>query len=224
LSSSAGTVVATATAPLDTSGDWSGTLTVPSSASNGSYFVDATCITSQGLVTQNYASGALTVGPAPTPVPGPQGPPGPQGTPGTNGTNGTNGIDGTNGLNGAVGPTGPQGAQGGQGPAGPAGAAAPKPIGQTVKCTTTVTSLTSTSTSCTITYTYAATSAARDGRAVATARVHGKTTVVGTGRIRGHRFSLKLAHLRPGRYRLTLVELRPHHRPVVVGHTTLTVS
>jgi hypothetical protein len=216
--------VATATVPLDTSGDWSGTLTIPSAASNGSYFVDATCVTSQGLVTQNYAAGPLTVAPAATPVPGPQGPPGPQGQPGINGTNGTNGANGVDGAIGPTGPQGPQGVQGATGPSGPAGAAAPKPIGQTVKCTTTVTSLTTTTTSCTITYTYAATSAARDGRAVATVRVNGRTTVIGTGRIRNHKLSLKLARLRAGRYRLTLVELRPHHRAVVIGHTTLTVS
>lgn len=146
LSSSAGTMVASATAPLDTSGDWSGALTIPSTASDGSYFVDATCVTSQGLVTQNYTSGLLTVAQAPTAVPGPQGPPGAQGSPGANGING---------LNGAVGPIGPQGVQGLAGPAGAAGAAAPKPIGQTVRCITTVTSLTSTTTTCTITDTYA---------------------------------------------------------------------
>lgn len=137
LSSSGGTAVAGATAPLDGSGDWSGTLAIPSDLANGSYFVSARCVTSQGLTTQNYASGPLTVAPAST---GSQGPAGPQGPPGTNGTNGVNGV---------AGPSGPQGATGPQGPAGPAGAAAPKPIGQTMSCTTTVNSLTRSTTTCT---------------------------------------------------------------------------
>jgi hypothetical protein len=54
--------------------------------------------------------------------------------------------------------------------------------------------------------------------------VGGKIRVVGTGRIRGHKLQLKLAHLHRGRYRLTRLKLRPHHKPVVVGHTTLTLS
>jgi hypothetical protein len=47
---------------------------------------------------------------------------------------------------------------------------------------------------------------------------------VGTGRIRNHKLKLKFKHLHRGRYRLTLNLLRAHHRPRVIGHTTLTVT
>jgi hypothetical protein len=84
-----------------------------------------------------------------------------------------------------------------------------------------------TTTTCTVTYTYAGAAAramARDGRAEATAVVHGRTIVVGSGRIRDRRLRLTFRHLKRGRYWLTLLQLRAHHRPVVIGHTSLEIS
>lgn len=63
-----------------------------------------------------------------------------------------------------------------------------------------------------------------DARAIARATITGKKTVVGTGAVRNHKLTLKLRHLHRGRYKLTLIELRPHHKPLVIGQTTLTVS
>jgi hypothetical protein len=112
---------------------------------------------------------------------------------------------------------------GGQGPAGSPG---PRPTSSTTACTTRITSLTTSTTTCTVTYTYstaAATSFIRNAQAEATAKIHGKTEVIGTGRIRAHRVVLSFQHLSRGHYRLTLIELT-HGERVVIGHTTLTVS
>jgi hypothetical protein len=77
LTSSAGATVANATASLDSSGNWSATLTVPNSAANGAvYFVGASCLAPTGLVTQNYASAPFTVT---APTPGAHGATGPAG-------------------------------------------------------------------------------------------------------------------------------------------------
>ena len=76
LTSSSGVSIATAAGSLDGSGDWNATLTIPSSAANGTYFVAAKCVTPSGLVTQSYAARTLTVGPGGS---GSQGPPGPAG-------------------------------------------------------------------------------------------------------------------------------------------------
>jgi hypothetical protein len=65
---------------------------------------------------------------------------------------------------------------------------------------------------------------ARDGRAEATAVLHGRSVVVGTGRIHDHRLRLTFRHLRRGRYGLTLLRLRAHHGQVVIGHTSLEIS
>ena len=151
-------------------------------------------MTSQGLVTQNYASGSLTVAPAGT---GAQGPAGPQGRPGTNGANGTSGSNGTNGLNGAVGPTGPQSPQG-PGRSGRRGGSEADPSDGELHDD--------------------------HRQPHEEHRDVGKVIVVRTDRIAHHKLSLKLADLRRGRYRLTLIELRPHHKPTEIGNITLTVS
>jgi streptogramin lyase len=222
LYSPSGALVETTSDTLDSSGFWTGSLSLPRDAADGTtYFVRARCTDPAGIVSQAYAPATFTVQAPSAGSQGPAGPAGPQGPPGTNGTNGTNGA---NGVNGVAGPPGPQGATGSQGPAGPAGAAAPKPTGESTKCTTTINSLTVSTTVCTVTYTYPATSMAGDARAKATAVVNGKVEVVGVGTIRHHKLQLKLANLHRGRYRLTLIELRFHHKPVVLGHTTLTVS
>jgi hypothetical protein len=207
--------VATASAPLDIRGDWSGALAIPPGAPNGSYFINASCVTSEGLVTQHYLSAPLTVAPQTTGTQGPAGPAGPQGPPGTNGTNGANGAPG------AAGP------KGDQGPAGPARAAAANPTSSTTTCTTKVTSLTTTTTTCTITYTYSTGKAAgivNGARAEAIIRSSGKAKVLATGRVRGHKLVLRFTHLTRGHYRLTLLERASHGRWVAIGHTTLTIS
>jgi hypothetical protein len=180
-------------------------------AANGSYLVRARCVTAYGLATQNYASGPLTVGPASggsQGPPGPQGPTGstgPQGPAGPQGATGAQGSPGSNGTNGAAGPAGPKEDKGPAGPAGPAGAAAPKLTGETIKCTTTLVA-----TNCTVTSPTPRRWPAP--RAQATAKIKGKTRVVGTGRIRNHKLKLKFKHLHRGRYRLTLNVLRAHHK------------
>jgi hypothetical protein len=97
------------------------------------------------------------------------------------------------------------------------------PTSASISCTTSGV-LTKTST-CTVTYTYGASSSASAGaaRVEAVATMHGRRRVVGTGKIRHHRMTLHFRHLRRGRYRLTLLRMRPHHRPQVIGHTTLYV-
>ena len=44
------------------------------------------------------------------------------------------------------------------------------------------------------------------------------------GTIRNHKLKLTFKHLHRGRYHLTLAELQPHKKPLVIGHTTLTVA
>jgi hypothetical protein len=61
-------------------------------------------------------------------------------------------------------------------------------------------------------------------RAEATARVDGRTVVVGTGRVRDHRLVLTYRHLQRGRYRLTLVALGSHHERELLGHSSLVIS
>jgi hypothetical protein len=231
LYSPTGTLVQTATATLDGSGDWSGTLTIPTNASNGTaYLVGARCNDGEGVVAQNYAEGVFAVAAAssgtqgPAGSTGPAGPAGAQGPPGTNGTNGTNGTTGGNGANGVPGAAGPKGDQGPAGPAGPAGAS---PASSTTTCTTKVTSLTTTTTTCTVTYTYTAGKAAatvNGARAEAIIRSGGKAKVLATGRVRGHKLVLRFTHLERGRYRLTLLERTSHGKWVAIGHTTLTIS
>lgn len=82
LHDSSGMQVANPTASwFDAGNDWAGTVTVPSTAANGSmYFVAAQCSDPGGSTTQRYAAGAFTVcaiGSCPN-----SGPPGPPGTPG----------------------------------------------------------------------------------------------------------------------------------------------
>jgi hypothetical protein len=230
LYSPAGAAAATATGGLDTSGDWTATLTVPSSAGNGTYFISARCVAATGLVTQNYGAGTFTVGSASSGGQGPAGPPGPQGPTGATGPQGLAGpqgatgpqglpgANGTNGTNGTIGPAGPQGATGPQGPAGSAG---PRLISSQSKCTTTAQLITT----CTVTYQYTTNGGAADGRVIATTKIDGATRTVGRGTIHRHKLKLKvtLTHLRRGRYNVRLLELN-HGRPVVIGHTTLTVS
>ncbi len=209
-----GAVVTTGSATLDSSGDWTGTLTVPPTAANGTYTIGARCNDAEGVDTQNYAYGAFTVG-AESVVTGPQGPPGPEGNAGNNGTNG---------AAGAAGSQGPKGDQGAAGAAGPAG---PSPTSSKTRCETSVKSRTGSTTTCTITYTFSGRIAAKalvDGdRAEATAMADGKTSVVATGRINGHKVVLLFKHLQRRRYRLTLLEFRNAKR-LVVGHTTLDIS
>jgi hypothetical protein len=209
-----GALVTTGSARLDSSGDWTGTLTVPQTAANGTYTVGARCNDADGVDTQNYAYGGFTVG-AGSVVTGPEGPAGPQGNPGNNGTNG------------AAGAPGPQGPKGDQGTAGPPGPAGPSPTSSRTSCHTSVKSRTISTTTCTITYTFSGPIAAKalvnGDRAEATANVDGKTSVVATGRISGHKVVLLFNHLQRGRYRLTLLELRNAKR-LVVGHTTLDIS
>jgi hypothetical protein len=212
LYSPAGADLQDVTAALDGAGDWSATLTVPAGSADGTYFVGARCRDADGLITQHYAHGTYTVGVASGGATGPAGPAGPAGPPGSNGTNGTNGT------NGAPGPAGPKGDQGPAGPAGPAGV---NPIGSTITCTSLLLK-----TTCTVTYTYAQTAVmtASRARVEATAKIGGKTKVVGKGTIRNHKLKLKLTHLGRGSYRLTLLRLRSHDSPVLIGHTTLKIS
>lgn len=214
LSSLSGAVVSTGSARLDSSGDWTGTLTVPATAPDGTYTVGARCNDANGVDTQNYAYGAFTVGAASGPT-GPQGPPGPQGNPGSNGVNGAAGAPGS---------PGPKGDQGAAGPAGPPG---PSPASSKTSCKTSAKSRTVSTTTCTITYTYsgpiAATSLVNGERAEATAAIDGKTRVVATGRVRDHSVVLHFKPLKRRRYRLTLLELRNATR-LVIGHPTLDIS
>ncbi|MBV9337502.1 MAG: hypothetical protein JO243_16580 [Solirubrobacterales bacterium] len=217
LYSPSGTLIQSGNAPLDGSGDWSGTLTIPAAATNGTtFFVGARCHDSEGVVAQNYASGAFTVTAATSGPQGPPGPPGPQGEPGTNGTNGASGAPGL------------AGPKGDQGPAGPPGPAGPSPSRSNSTCITKVTSLTSTTTTCTVTYTYSGPLAAQDlvngARAEATATIAGKKKVLATGKIRHRKLSLTFKHLKRGRYRITLLELRPTKQPLMLGHTSLVIS
>jgi collagen triple helix repeat protein len=222
LETQSGTVVQTATATLDGSGDWAVPLTIPASATNGTtYVIAARCTDPEGYVTENYADGAFvvqassggTTGPAgpagpagsqgPTGATGAQGPAGPAGTPGQNGTNGTNGI------NGAPGPAGPS------------------PTASTIKCTNTLWGVVVVSTTCTVTYTYSGSEGAdmvNGARAEAVTRVGGRTSVIGTGRIRGHELVLRFRHLKRRRYRFTVLELRPHHQALAIEHSSLVVS
>jgi sugar lactone lactonase YvrE len=208
-----GKVIAAATAPLDSAGNWVAALTVPAFAGgNGPYFVGAECLAARGLVTQSYAAGTFTVGPAGA---GPQGPPGPQGQPGTDGTNGTNGTNGA---------PGPQGTQGATGPQGPAGAPAPKLSGSKSTCTTTVATGGALTTTCAYTFTYALPGQAKDGAVIATARIHGHTQVLARGRIHQHWLTLAFKHARRGPYRVTLLELHPHRAPALIATTTLVIT
>jgi streptogramin lyase len=219
LYSPAGMLLQTATATLDKSGDWSGTLTVPTNAANGTpYFVGARCTDAEGFVAQNYAEGTFAVVAAGSGTQGPAGSTGPAGAQGPPGTNGTNG---TNGAPGAAGP------KGDQGPAGPSGAAAANPTSSTTTCTTKVTSLTTTTTTCTITYTYPTGKTAgivSGARAEAIIKSGGKAKVLATGKVRDHKLVLRFTHLKRGRYRLTLLEHTSHGKWVAIGHTTLTIS
>jgi hypothetical protein len=222
LYSPAGALVQTATATLDGSGDWSGTLTIPTNADNGAtYFVGARCNDDEGVAAQNYAEGTFAVAAASSGTQGPAGSTGPAGAPGPPGANGTNGTNGASGAPGAAGPKGDQGA------AGPAGAAGASPTSSATTCTTKVTSLTTTTTTCTITYTYSAGKAANivnGARAEAIIRSGGKAKVLAAGRVRGHKLMLRFTHLGRGHYRLTLLERKADGRWVSIGHTTLTVS
>ena len=225
LDNAAGTTVASASASsFDLSGDWSGTLTVPAAATNGSaYIVSASCFepAADGTSdTQNYVSGTFVVGSGGGNQ-GPQGPAGPQGSTGATGPQGPSGPQGATGPQGA-----PQGPAGPQGATGLAGAAGASPTGSTTTCTTKITSVTTTVTTCTATYTYSAGMAAaliRGARAEATIKVDGKTKVVGTGRVREHKLVLTFKHLSRGHYRLMLIELT-HGKRVPIGHTTLTIT
>jgi hypothetical protein len=239
LTSSSGAAVATATAGLDTSGDWTGTLTVPATAADGTYYISARCFGSGGLLTQNYASGVFTVAPVSSGTEGPprpqvppgesgeQGPAGPQGLAGPQGPAGASGTQGPAGPQGLAGPEGPAGASGTQGPAGPQGppgAAAPKLLSSASTCTSKPGTNGSQTTTCTNTYTYAAPGAAKDGPVVAVANRRGRGRVIARGRIHHHHLVLTFRHLQRGQYRVTLLEPRRHHRPIVVGHTTITIT
>jgi len=81
-----------------------------------------------------------------------------------------------------------------------------------------------TTTTCTVIYTYGTAHLARNARAEAVVDIDGRVRVVATGRIRHRKLRLTFRHLKRGRYRLTLLELRAHHRPVVIGHTSLVIS
>jgi len=209
LTSSAGAVLGVVTVPLDGSGNWAATLTVPAGTPSGPAFLGARCLMAGGLVTQNFASGAFIVGAASG---GTQGPPGPQGPPGANGTNGANGT------------AGPQGPQGATGPQGPAGAPAPKLIGSTSTCTTKPGTGVSAITTCTYTFTYALPGQAKDGTIIATARIHGRTRVIARGRVHHRRLTLTLRHMSRGSYRITLLELRGQWARQILGSTSLVIT
>jgi hypothetical protein len=186
-------------AALDAAGDWSNTLIIPAGATTGTTLsVGARCTDPEGVVTQDYAYGAFAVAAASTGNQGPPGPPGP------------------------TGPQGPQGLAGPQGTTGPAGPAAPKLTSSTSKCTTTG-APTSSTTTCMVTYT-SATGMARDATVIATARVRGRTRVIGHGRLRHHRLTLTFEHLHRGHFRVALLEPRAHRAPVLIGWTTLIVT
>jgi streptogramin lyase len=224
LTSSAGTVFATAAVSPDGSGNWSATLTVPANAANGTYYIAASCETSGGYVTQNYAAGVLTVAPPAAPVPGPQGPAGPQGPTGLTGPQGLSGSPGTPGQTGATGsqgPTGATGPQGTTGPQGPAGASAPKLISSTTICTST--GVVNPKTTCTTTYTYE-TSSSVTGAIVAVADVHGRRVVIGHGSIHKHRLRITFRHMHGGRYGETVLSHQGHQTAVVIARTTITVT
>jgi sugar lactone lactonase YvrE len=210
LTSSAGNVVATSSASLDGSGDWTATLTVPATTSSGPYYIGAKCVAPSELVTDNYASGTLTVAPATTGTPGPAGPPGPPGNPGQPG------LTGTPGQNGAP------GAQGSQGPPGPPGSTAPTLLSSSTICRTRAAH----TTTCTTTYTYAVPRSVRAGKVLAAAIIGGHRTVIARGTIRRHqlRITVTLRHLHRGHYRVTLLELQPHKVPQIIGHTTLVIT
>ena len=214
LYSPAGSASQTATATPDVAGTWAATLTIPATAaSETTYRIGAICRDVGGMVAQEYAYGAFAVSTVST---GPAGPAGPAGAAGSPGGQGTPGTNGTNGTNGGPGPTGSQGATGPQGPTGPAGKS---PTASTITC-----KLKFDVTTCTVTYQYASTATAANGRVEAAITVHGRREIVGRGTIRRHKVRLTIRHLRHGHYRLTLLRLTRHGRPVVIGHTTLTVS
>ncbi|MHB8693778.1 MAG: NHL repeat-containing protein, partial [Solirubrobacteraceae bacterium] len=218
LYSPSGAVEASTKVEFDGAGDWAGTLAVPSSAANGAYFVAARCFDANNVVTQYYRSTAFTVGPASGG--GSQGPPGPAGPAGTPGPSGTNGTNGTNGLNGASGPQGPQGATGSQGlngPQGLTGPPGPSPSGSVMTCTNKRNTVT-----CTTTYSYNAAGAAAD-RVIATARIQGRTGIVGHGRIHRGKLTLVFSHVKPGRYRVTLLALSSHRHRTLLGYATVTI-
>ena len=208
LYSADGTLVQSATAPVDSSGLWAGALNVPADAADGTtYVVRARCTDTDGVMPQNYAPATFTVEAPSTGQQGAAGPPGPAG------------------ATGATGTTGPQGATGPRGATRPAGRS---PKTSTTICTTKINSPTTSTTTCTITYTYTygagnAEALVRGARAQATIRLAGKSKVIGTGRIRDHKLALTFKRLHRGHYRLTLIELA-HGQRVVIGHTTLTVS
>ena len=214
---STGAPVTSANATLfDSNKDWAGSVTVPSGATAGSYFIGAQC--SNGNDQMNYVFATLAVASPGNAGTGPQGPSGPQGP---QGPTGPQGLAGANGTNGSPGP------QGNQGPAGPSGTAAPTPIGSTSSCTTRIISFSTATTTCTVTYTYSPHSAADlvDGaRVKAIGRIAGRASVVASGRVHGRKVSLTTAkHLRHGRYKVALVEFMAHGRTATIGHTTLVI-
>ncbi len=58
---------------------------------------------------------------------------------------------------------------------------------------------------------------------IAKARVHGRDRVIAHGSIHGHELTLRRVQLKRGHYTITLLK-RAHHRWVVIGHSTLTIS
>jgi hypothetical protein len=224
-----GAVVASATSSaLDETGDWSGELTVPSGAANGSaYVVGARCVNPQDVMTQTYTEAGFVVETASSGGTGPQGPPGPQGNPGANGTNGTNGTPGapgTNGTNGTNGAAGAAGKNGTNGTDGTDGTNAARPTGSTSTCTTTLARSGAATTTCTVTYQYP--TAANSADVFATTMVHRRTQTVGRGTLRDHKLKVtfRLGRLRRGRYTVTFSEPAARGRFEVIGHTSIDVS
>ena len=216
LYSPTGALLQTANATLDESGDWSGTLSVPASAADGTtYFVGAGCHDSHGVLAQDYAYGTFAVAAPSSGATGPAGPggsagpAGPQGPPGNTPTNGTNGTAISSGCGSGV------------------------TTASIITCnlvwnvtTNTLTiynTVTIHYTTNTMTIHYSSTAMDANARVEATTNVHGRRQIVGRGTIRRHKLKLTLKHLHRGRYRLTLLKLKSHGRSEVIGHITLTV-
>jgi hypothetical protein len=214
LYSATGALLRTANATLAESGLWSGPLSTPAGAADGTtYFVGARCLDSHGVLAQDYASETFAVTAPSSVSTGPSGPSGsaspasPQGPPGTNSTTGSNGTAISSGCG--------------------SGATTASMITcnlvWNVTTNTVTIQLTIHYTTNTVTINGSSLAADANARVEATTRVHGRRQIVGRGTIRRHKLKLTLRHLQRGRYRLTLLSLRGHGRSEVIGHVMLTV-
>jgi len=212
MTTASGAVLAYLNSTPDVAGNWTASVTVPTSAANGIDYVHVYCENHQALRVAAYAYAAFQV----------------EATSGSSSTTSTPsssplGVAGAS-TRGATGATGPVGATGNAGTRGDQGVVAPagsSPAGSAITCRRS-----GASTSCTVLYRYAA-ARTLTVRATAEATImrHGRVRVIGRGRVlAGGRVRLRYAHLRSGRYRVTLTELRGRSKPLALGHTTLVIS